>query len=103
MKLTEEQANAAYDILIAEAGAREDDRYGFVFHTAKVDPPTTEYRFMGHLGFGGKFWPAGYGRLPYVTCYRESETPERLAIIEKTNAALTELFAGRAALGGSRE
>lgn len=41
---------------------------------------------MGVLGFGGKFWK---GRdLWYVNCYREDETPERLAIIERTNEHL---------------
>jgi hypothetical protein len=48
-----------------------------------------EYRFMGALGFGGKFWQQSMT----VTCYPEDETPERRAIIERANAALADLLA----------
>lgn len=52
----------------------------------------SEYRFIGSLGFGGKFW-RNNGRW-YVTAYREDLTPERQAVIDATNAALTALKQG---------
>ena len=49
-----------------------------------------EYRFMGHLGYGGKF------RTTYnswkVDCYSESETPERLKLISRINKELQKLY-----------
>lgn len=49
-----------------------------------------EYRFMGHLGYGGKF------RTTYnswkVDCYSESETPERLKLISRINEELKKLY-----------
>lgn len=46
----------------------------------------TEYRFIGALGFGGKFWRANGAW--YVSCYREDETPMRKLRIAETNRAL---------------
>lgn len=55
----------------------------------------TEYRFMGDLGFGGKFRNNGNrDNTPYVDCYPENETPERLKMIEAANKRLAELFGG---------
>lgn len=49
-----------------------------------------EYRFMGHLGYGGKF------RTTYnswkVDCYSESENPERLKLIDRINKKLQKLY-----------
>lgn len=75
-----------YDVLVEHAGASEGTRNSFVHnHT----PPETclEWRFIGDLGFGGKY----RNGKNVVTCYQEDETPERLAIIVKTNAALAAL------------
>jgi hypothetical protein len=95
-KITPAQANAAYDILIKYAGVRERRgvRYSFIHHVSCAEHPTDEYRFMGSLGFGGKFRNnLNHGNTPHVDCYPEDETPERLKVIEATNAALAELFA----------
>jgi hypothetical protein len=81
-------AHRIYDVLVRHAGATEHDRIGFVVaHT--TDGGCWEFRFQGSLGFGGKFRnDAGRWR---VDCYREDETPERLAVIEATNLALARM------------
>lgn len=94
-QITPSQADAAYTILVQHAGARAHpfDRELFVYHVAKAKHPATEYRFMGHLGFGGKFRNNGNkNNVPHVDCYREDLTQEREAVIAATNAALAELF-----------
>lgn len=86
--MTQERAAAVYAILKEECGApgglMED---GFVYEFTKVDDeygPTSEWRFQGNLGFGGKF---RYPRMR-VDCYKEDESPERLAAIERANTKL---------------
>lgn len=85
-----ETAQIVYDVLIREAGATnsESDRMQFQNFWDRSDDPD-EYRFMGLLGFGGKFWN---GRSDWhVSCYPEDRTPERDAIIERTNSALAKV------------
>lgn len=83
--LTENQAIAVFNILVEHAGARADeqDQASFVLEFTK-ERPTSEYRFIGGLGFGGKF------RFPRLTvdCYPEDETAALRGMVEKTNAAL---------------
>ncbi len=74
-------------ILQEECGAGPD-RFGFV---SRAGAFPREWRFQGALGFGGKLWHQ-HGR-PSVTCYREHETPERLAMIARANARLATLAA----------
>ena len=87
-RLSEDQARDVYSVLTAEAGASEDpnDANTFVreFSGAK---PSNEWRFIGSLGFGGKF------RFPGLTVdfYPEDATPERRAAVERTNAKLAAL------------
>ena len=94
--LTAEQANAVWDVLVEHAGASEDGREGFIFHAGSGN--LTEYRFIGSLGFGGKFWLDRHDGSWRVTCYREDETAARLAAIGVTNAALAGLRASYEAL-----
>lgn len=75
-----------YDILISHAGAHVAYRDHFVSAALSDDRPMTEFRFQGHLGFGGKVWR--YGGKLYVTCYGEDKTPKREQVILDTNAAL---------------
>jgi len=78
--------NSIYTILVETCGARPEERVQFV--RADLDSERAgEWRFQGHLGFGGKFrsYP---GRPPYVDCYREDMTPERQAIIDRANQQL---------------
>lgn len=95
--LTEAEATAVWDVLVEHAEASTDplDRFDFVQNQTRE--AVSEWRLQGVLGFGGKFrrnrirvdgertetWT--------VDCYREDETPARLAAIEATNAALAAL------------
>jgi hypothetical protein len=85
--MTAAQADAVYDVLVKHAGASEGWREDFVCYL--VDARTTEHRFQGVLGIGGKFWNSG-GRW-YVATYPEDLTPARRQAIDDTNAALAAL------------
>lgn len=88
--LTEDQAIEAMKILNEECRANIDERddEGFVRYVT-TDNKSHEWRFMGALGSGGKFRMNSGRDHPYVDCYRESETTERLAMIETANARLS--------------
>lgn len=93
--ISKEQALAARRILEEECGfyPDPDGREGFVYNVAHPKYPSREYRFCGALGFGGKFRNNGNrNNIPHVDCYSEDETPARLAMIEKANKRLVELF-----------
>ena len=94
-KITSDEAGRAYDILVLWAGAWDNERekWSFVHAVCDDQHPCLEYRFQGHLGFGGKFRNNGNLATPYVDCYREHENAERLAVMASTNAALADLFA----------
>lgn len=97
IKITHEQADTIYSILVNELRLRDDeiDRQTFIVAVTSVDDPCREYRFGGALGFGGKFRNNGNrDNTPYVDCYPEDMTPERRDAIERTNAALRALFMG---------
>jgi hypothetical protein len=97
-QITKDEAIAARQILVEECGFRPDDgRCSFVaLITANINRwshACHEYRFMGDLGFGGKFRNNGnHDNTPYVDCYPEHETPDRLAMIEAANRRLDALF-----------
>ena len=82
-------AHDIYDILVHVCGANPDSREYFVQYVGEEhDSGSYEWRFMGRLGFGGKF----YMNLDNwrVDCYREDSTPERRKIIEWANEAIRE-------------
>ena len=85
--------NRIYDVLVEECGANDDQSNRTQWDVFWSDHHrfNTEYRFIGALGFGGKFWRAN-GRW-YVNCYRENETPERLAMIAAADKRLAALKA----------
>ncbi len=88
------QAEAAWAILVEEVGARASDmeRECFVRYLLKDGD---EYRFIGSLGFGGKFRNNGNnGNVPYVDCYPEDRNERRDAAIASANARLRALFVG---------
>lgn len=96
-------------ILERTAGAPGDSS-DFLYHVSaaiQVDG-RLEYRFCGNLGFGGKIW-FHPNSAPYVTCYKEDETSERMKLIEQANLELKKFFtkavgqAHRAFGSGSRE
>lgn len=80
--------NKVYDILVREAGAVEDERDSFLsYHPPKETP--TEWRFRGHLGFGGKFRCDVHRKTPmYVSFYSEDRNANREAIQAKVNDLL---------------
>ena len=49
-----------------------------------------EYRFMGHLGYGGKFRTSHNSWT--VDCYSESSTKDRKALIRQINQELKVLY-----------
>lgn len=82
--VTPERPNAIYDILVADAGAREADRTDFVAHMLGG---CQEYRCCQNLGTGGKFYP----KTMTVDYYNEDRTSERELIRETVNRKLAEL------------
>lgn len=86
--MTKEKVNKIYDILVNVGGAIEHYRDSFVYaHTSKDE--CTEWRFMGKLGYGGKY----RSDTNSVDCYLEDETKERLEIIDEINKQLKEINA----------
>lgn len=85
---TEDVKRQVFDVLVTEAGAPESLRDQFMYHW----PKCIEFRFQGALGFGGKIWHNDHR--VYVSCYREDETPEILAVIDSTNARLAAIHLG---------
>lgn len=83
IKLTKTQWQQVYDILTEECGAPEEPRTDFLTSQAHG---TTEFRFGGSLGFGGKLFNSGDGL--HVACYFENGTPERTVAIEAANRRL---------------
>ena len=92
--MTTEFYSAVYDLLVSKGGASSDEYTKQAFISYFLEGPdyqTREWRFMGHLGYGGKFWrnnPTGW----YVSCYPEDETPERRALIDDLNREVMVLF-----------
>lgn len=56
MKLTDQQANGVYDLLVRLAGASNRAFHRESFINAVTTRDDCEYRFCGALGFGGKFF-----------------------------------------------
>jgi len=84
--MTEEIANLIYDILVQDCAAAESMRDSWLYHQTNKEELTTEWRFSGLLGFGGKFW-RNMGKW-YVDGYQEDYTPERKKLIAATNKKL---------------
>ena len=81
------EPNQVYDVLTGLLGAPERERASFICWWGGLRDK--EYRFCGRLGFGGKFWRTSDAW--YVSCYRENESPERIALIEEANDSLKRL------------
>lgn len=80
--------NACYTILVDHGRAMEFDRQSFVAYFVD-NATTTEWRFQGMFGFGGKFW-RNNGR-HYVNYNKEDHTSrldEALAHVNDLIAAL---------------
>lgn len=84
-----EKANAVYDVLVQECGAYKGFREDFVLHFCEdpLDRLTSQWRFGGLLGFGGKFnWIH-----MSVSLYQDDLTPLRAGIQQRANARLAAL------------
>lgn len=73
-KLTVEQANEVYNLLVHRAGAHEYYRRCFIDDLTEEEW-THEYRFMGIYGIGGKLW-LGAAKGLSVDYHPENRTPE---------------------------
>ena len=94
-RITPEQAEIVYTLLVRLAGASFDpwERQAFIRHVAHRKPPCSLYRFGGYLGAGGKFVNDGGNEdVPYVMCYPEDESPKRLNLIAHVNKELKLIF-----------
>ncbi len=83
---------AVYDLLIATGNVRTDSmKHAFVAYFTEQGRPwqCREWRFQGHLGFGGKFW-RNDGR-HYVSAYHEDITKERNRMIASLNTQIENL------------
>lgn len=80
-------ADRIWDILVVYVGASERQREDFASWFLENTGP--EYRFIGSLGFGGKFW--NNANKWYINCYAEDETVERKESIKMVNKLLFEL------------
>jgi hypothetical protein len=88
--MSNDTANRIYDVLVTTCGAREDAREYFTrWFTDSRN--SREFRFIGNLGFGGKFW--NNNNSFYVNCYPEDETEDLKAIIYNANAELAVIYA----------
>ena len=88
-----------YNVLVEECGAwpRDSDHYVWEQFISYMNQRERwfEFRFMGDLGFGGKFHrdEQGFSGPHYsVSCYPEDSTPERQAAIDRANERLTLLL-----------
>ena len=88
-------AEEIFAILTEECGASRDSLGqgldAFARYLGTDSPFSREFRFGGHLGFGGKFYADG--RTWRVGCYPEDATPARNAMVERANERLADLHA----------
>lgn len=83
--IDESVANKIYDILVSIGDANESERNDFIY--THLNECCEEWRFCGHLGFGGKY----RSNTNTVDCYTEDETPQRKKLIKLINKKLSEL------------
>lgn len=84
-----------YDVLERLAQAPPGRRESFIECFTQVAESdrrwnSVEFRFMGFLGEGGKFWADPEWFL--VSCYLEDRNRDRIEAIYQTNEALKPLF-----------
>lgn len=85
--LRDAQARKAWTIIMRVAGAEYGLREDFIRYVTTPSPHPYEFRFMGSLGFGGKFhWTPTQGA--WVSCYPEDADDIAKAIVEVCNRLL---------------
>lgn len=90
ISLTGTEAGAVYDLLVEKCGAYPRDRDGFILHHQYIKNGSSEWRFGGLLGSGGKFYVTGHKW--YVSNYTENGGPEENLLIAETNKALQGMY-----------
>jgi hypothetical protein len=98
----EVEAELIYDVLVGRAGASPLGREAFVHLIQRDTHFPIEYRFVGSLGFGGKFRVDSDGRW-YVDFYPEDTTPEREEARDRTNEALAVIQQGGTTHGTTQD
>src|SRR5688572_21468771 len=89
--------DAVYDLLVNTGNIRDDkyDKQAFSRYFTFTTGPNAnalEWRFQGHLGFGGKFWCSGNDESHHVSYYgREDWSQERDDMVKSLNAAIVKL------------
>lgn len=89
--IPEKYARLIWQVLVEECGHKGDERdleYSFIPYLGQ-DHSLHEYRFMGALGFGGKFYNLGHKWR--VGCYLEDNTAARIEMIHYANSRLDKL------------
>lgn len=51
--LNKKFADQVYNLLVEKGGAREEDRDSFIYSFCEDKYVCSQWRFMGHFGFGG--------------------------------------------------
>jgi hypothetical protein len=87
MNITENYAREIFDILVEDVSANKNSLEEFLVWSENGE---REFRFVGCLGYGGKFW--NYNDKWYVNCYSEDLTPKRQTVIDKVNDKLAALL-----------
>ena len=92
--LTIEEANKIYDVISAICGAPKYNRLPFI--NLQTTEFIKEYRFMGDLGYGGKFWRNN--NRWYVNCYNEDNNQsiqKRISVANEMLDNLRFIFMGK--------
>jgi hypothetical protein len=88
--MNKELAQRVYAVLVNVCGASNDERSQWRFEGAfEGERPTSQYRFEGNLGHGGKFFFPSFT----VSCYSEHRTQESDETCKRANALLQPLRA----------
>jgi len=86
-----EQVASVFEILVEECGASPKQFDEFSAYMLEPDPYKLgkEFRFMGNLGYGGKFYASRYDWR--VDCYGDELTPDRQLMITRANERLEKI------------
>lgn len=86
-------AELLWRVLVEECRARDDerDRGSFIRYVTEPNQFGHEWRFMGALGVGGKFYNDHFSWR--VGCYPEDRSPERDEMIRRANERLAAMRA----------
>lgn len=88
-QISEELAEKIFSLLQEHFAVHEQQRSQFIHHHVHTEHISTEYRFSGNIGFGGKFRNhTGW----WVDCYTEEETCTTLTQILVVNRKLRDLW-----------